>query len=159
MRSHSSQDFSLFLYSHLPDGTGGFVIEADHTVSTEGLYLTFIYKGSICDIHSIRHCPCSLVWEIFIVLYRIGFEIASAISKPYFAGFLRILPEGFWHIFPWYVSKRIGLDSAVFICESDSHGDHGAVLIMLAYDIYKLLIVSFSHDIPLSPAIYCGFIL
>ena len=42
MGSHSSQDFSLFLYSHLPDGTGGFVIEADHTVSTKGLYLAFI---------------------------------------------------------------------------------------------------------------------
>ena len=87
--------FLFSLYRHLPDSSGGFVIEADHTVSAEGLYLAFIDKGSVCDIHSIRHCPCSLMGEIFVILYRIGFEIASAISKPYFAGFLRILPEGF----------------------------------------------------------------
>ena len=111
------------LYCHLPDGSGGFVIEADHAVSAEGLYLTFINKSTVCDIHTIRHSPRALVGEILVILYSIG------------------------------------LDCAVFIGESDSHRDHGAVLIVLTYDIYKLLIVSFSHDIPLSPAIYCGFTL
>ena len=47
------------------------------------------------------------IWNTWCVSNSIGFEIASAISKAYFAGFFRILPEGFWHIFPWYVSKRI----------------------------------------------------
>ena len=79
-----------------------------------GLYLTFIDKSSVCDIHTVRHSPRALMGEILIVLYRIG------------------------------------LDCAVFIGESDSHGDHGSVLIVLAYDIYKLLIVSFSHDVPLA---------
>ena len=36
--------FPCSLYCHLPDGSGGFVIQADHTVSTESLYLTFIDK-------------------------------------------------------------------------------------------------------------------
>ena len=54
--------FLYSLYGHLPDGTGGFVIEADHSVSAEGLHLTFIDKGSVCDIHTIRHCPRYVGW-------------------------------------------------------------------------------------------------
>ena len=111
MGSHSSQDF-LFLYCHLPDGAGGFVVEADHAVPAESLYLAFVDKGSVSDIHAIRHSPRALMREILIVLYLIC------------------------------------LDCAILIRESDSHGDHGAVLIMLAYDIYKLLIVSFFHAEP-----------
>ena len=36
--------FLFSLYRHLPDSSGGFVIQTDHTVSAESLYLTFIDK-------------------------------------------------------------------------------------------------------------------
>ena len=40
----SELSFRYALYRHLPDGSGGFVIEADHAVPAESLYLTFIDK-------------------------------------------------------------------------------------------------------------------
>ena len=56
----------------------------------------------------------------------------------------------FFRIIVRYALYRHLPDGSVFVREPDPHGDHGAVLIVLAYYIYNLLIVSFSHDIPLS---------
>ena len=101
------------LHRHLPYRSRRFVIEADHAVAAKCLYLAFVDEGSVRDVHAVGHHPCTLMREIFVVLYCIG------------------------------------LDCSVFVGQSDPHGNHGTVLIMLAYHIYKLLVVTFSHDVPL----------
>ena len=57
----SEFSFRYALYRHLPDGSGGFVIEADHAVPAESLYLAFIDEGTVCNIHSVRHRPRALM--------------------------------------------------------------------------------------------------
>ena len=101
------------LHRHLPYRSRRFVIEADHAAAAKCLYLAFVDEGSVRDVHAVGHHPCTLMREIFVVLYCIG------------------------------------LDCSVFVGQSDPHGNHGTVLIMLAYHIYKLLVVTFSHDVPL----------